>query len=292
MKKYIKISIVAIIVIIVLAIIASVVFKIPTIGKVHGAENEKITIKGLTYIQNTSAPYSYADKGKFLGYVTNENTTIRVYDVKGDNDDFIYALWEWEGSIYECEKISNTETNKNTSDLVLEEPPALTVMCGKESVEALRGTSSWQYLNDNGTSTAIESDSMHPLQAKEYMTPLKLIPTQYSSVEPLKAYLQWDVTPDKVSMRCWNEDCWGQYGQYEDTSEEITVSALEIDYADGSYGIAPNYIVKLKNGNYIYEVTAEWNNYDNFSGKAHYSFYTVNYYDIEFNDLQPIPPTE
>lgn len=187
---------------------------------------------------------------------------------------------------------SNNNNKTNTSDLVLEEAPALTVICGKESVEALRGTSSWQYLNDNGTSTAIESDSMHPLQAKEYMTPLKLIPTQYSSVEPLKAYLQWDVTPDKVSMRCWNEDCWGQYGQYEDTSEEITVSALEIDYADGSYGIAPNYIVKLKNGNYIYEVTAEWNNYDKFSGKAHYSFYTANYYDIEFNDLEPIPQSE
>jgi len=46
MKKYIKISIVVIVALIVLAVIASVVFKIPTIGKVHGTENEKITIDG------------------------------------------------------------------------------------------------------------------------------------------------------------------------------------------------------------------------------------------------------
>ena len=101
MKKYIKISIVVIVALIILAVIASVVFKIPTIGKVHGAENEKITIDGVTYIQNTSLDFSYADKGRFLGYVTNEKTTIRVYDVKGENDDYIYALWEWEGSFYE-----------------------------------------------------------------------------------------------------------------------------------------------------------------------------------------------
>ncbi len=283
MKKYIKISIVVIIVVIILAVIASFVFKIPTIGKVHGIENEKITIDGVTYIQNTSLDFSYADKGRFLGYATNEKTTIRVYDVKGENDDYIYALWEWEGSFYEKEKTYNNNKT-NTSDLVLEEAPALTVMCGKESVEALRGTSSWQYLNDNGTSTAIESDSMHPLQAKEYMTPLKLIPTQYSSVDPLKAYLQWDVAPDWVVVRCWSEESWGEI-----TEESEMIPALMMD---SDTDIGPIFSMELLKGNYIYEVTAEWNSYDNFSGKAHYSFYTANYYDIEFNDLEPIPQSE
>ncbi len=33
--------------------------------------------------------------------------------------------------------------------------------------------------------------------------------------------------------------------------------------------------IELKNGNYIYEVVAEWNSYDKFSGTAHYSFYTI-----------------
>ena len=180
--------------------------------------------------------------------------------------------------------------SSNTETATLKEAPALTVVCGKESVEALRGTSSWQYVNADGTSTAIESDSMHRLQAKEYMTPLKLIPTQYSSVEPLKAYLQWDVTPDKVSMRCWSEDCWEQVGEYEDTSEEITVYALEVDYAGGSYDA--DYSAKLKKDNCIYEVTAEWNSHDEFSGKAHYSFYTSSFYDIDVDDLKPVSLSE
>lgn len=179
---------------------------------------------------------------------------------------------------------SNYNNKTNTSDLVLEEPPALTVMCGKESVEALRGTSSWQYLNDNGTSTAIESDSMHPLQAKEYMTPLKLIPTQYSSVEPFKAYLKWDVAPDWVAVRYWSEESWGEFNA---ESEMIPVLMMDSDT-----DIGPIFPMDLQKGNYIYEVTAEWNNYDKFSGKAHYSFYTANYYDIEFNDLEPIPQSE
>lgn len=288
MKKYIKISIVVIIALIILAIIASVVFKIPTIGKVHGIENEKITIDGVTYIQNTSLNFSYADKGRFLGYATNEKTTIRVYDVKGENDDYIYALWEWEGSFYEKEKTSN---NTKTSDLVLENPPALTVICGKESIETLRGTTSWMYQNEDGTGTGIESDSMHPLQAKEFMTPLNIIPTPYSHIDPLMAYLQWDVTPDKVSVRCWSEDCWGQYGNYDDTSEDIEVQKLDIEIAHDSNETqrTADYTIRLKEGNHIYEVVAEWNSSDKCFGTAYYSFYTKTFYDIDLDSLTPIP---
>ena len=291
MKKYIKISIVVIVALIILSAIASVVFKIPTIGKVHGAENEKITIDGVTYIQNTSLDFSYADKGRFLGYVTNEKTTIRVYDVKGENDDYIYALWEWEGSFYEKEKTSNNSNKTITSDLVLEEPPALTVVCGNESIEALRGTTSWQYDNGNGTFTGINSDSMHPLQAKEFMTPLNIIPTPYSHIDPLETYLQWDVTPDNVSVRCWSEDCWGQYGDYNDTSEDIEVQKLDIEIAHGSdetQRIA-DYAIRLKEENHIYEVVAEWNSSDKYFGTAYYSFYTKTFYDIDLDDLKPIP---
>ena len=61
---------------------------------------------------------------------------------------------------------------------------------------------------------------------------------------------------------------------------------------DSDTDIGPIFPFDLQKGNYIYEVIAEWNSYDKFSGKAHYSFYTANYYDIEFNDLQPIPQSE
>ena len=168
----------------------------------------------------------------------------------------------------------------NISNLVLEEPPVLTVVCGKESVEALRGTSSWQYENDNGTSTAIESDSMHPLQVKEYMTPLKLIPTQYSSVEPFKAYLQWDIPPDWVVVRYWSEESWGELNA---ESEMIPVLMMDSDV-----NIGPIFPIDLKEGNYIYEVIADWNSYEKFSGKSHYSFYTATFYDIKMEEAQPV----
>ncbi len=155
------------------------------------------------------------------------------------------------------------------NDAVLKEPPALTVVCGDKTVEALRGTTSWIYQNEDGTSTGINVDSMHPLQAKEYMTPLDLIPTPISAIDPLKAYLQWNTIPDKVSVHCWNEEYWGQStAEY----EEIPVSIL---MTDSNIETAPIISVELKDGNYIYEVVAEWNSTEKYNGTAYYSFYTA-----------------
>ena len=187
---------------------------------------------------------------------------------------------------------NRTSTDKSISnDTVLQNPPALTVICGNESIEALRGTTSWQYDNGNGTFSGINSDSMHSLQAKEFMTPLNIIPTPYSHIDPLMAYLQWDVTPDKVSVRCWSEDCWGQYGDYDDTSEEIEVQKLDIEIAHGSNETqrTADYTIRLKDENYIYEVVAEWNSSDKYFGTAYYSFYTKTFYDIDLDSLTPIP---
>ncbi len=173
----------------------------------------------------------------------------------------------------------------NISDLMLEEPPALTVVCCKESVEALRGTSSWQYENADGTSKAIESDSMHPLQAKKYMTPLKITYTQYSSVDPLKAYLQWDVAPDWVVVRYWSEESWGEI-----VAESEMVPVLMMD-SDTDIGAISS--MELQDGNYIYEVIADWNSYDKFSGKAHYSFYTEKIdLKIDMESMKPIAQSE
>ena len=146
----------------------------------------------------------------------------------------------------------------------LEEPPALTMVCGEESIEALRGTSSWTYQNEDGTWTGIEADSMHPLQAKEYMPNLTLLP-----VMPSFAGMQWDTVPDKVSFRCWSEAYWGQYDA---ESETVPAKLLCIDSSDGC---DPYFSVELKDGSYVYEVIAEWNSAETYSGKACYSFYTV-----------------
>ena len=41
---------------------------------------------------------------------------------------------------------------------ILKEPPVLTIVCGDKNVEALKGTTSWTYQNEDGTSTGFEAD--------------------------------------------------------------------------------------------------------------------------------------
>lgn len=154
--------------------------------------------------------------------------------------------------------------------VTLKEPPALTVVYGENnSIEALRGTSSWMYENEDGTWTGIEADSMHPLDAKEYMPCLELLPVITSSRSPLSAGMQWDTIPDEVTVRCWSDAYWGQYDA---KSEALTVRTLMVD---SNMETAPIISVELKDGNYVYEVIAEWNSAETYHGKACYSFYAV-----------------
>ena len=232
--------------------------------------------------------FTSADIGWNWSYLNTEFEAVLVdeSELPGYLDGFITTYPNASNPVIE------SPNNKNLSlETILKTPPALTVICGNESIETLRGTTSWQYDNGNGTFTGINSDSMHPLQAKEFMTPLNIIPTPYSHIDPLMAYLQWDVTPDKVSVRCWSEDCWGQYGDYDDTTEEIEVQKIDIEIAHGSNETqrTADYTIRLKDENYIYEVVAEWNSSDKYFGTAYYSFYTKTFYDIDLDSLTPIP---
>ena len=76
-----------------------------TIGKISGAENEYITIDDVKYVIDTDNNFSQADKGTYLGKVSNSKITMRVYSVRGDTDgEYIYALWDWEGAFYKREQ--------------------------------------------------------------------------------------------------------------------------------------------------------------------------------------------
>lgn len=169
------------------------------------------------------------------------------------------------------QQIQFPESSATAQETVtLKEPPALTVVYGENnSVEALRGTASWTYENEDGTWTGIAADSMHPLEAKEYMPCLELLPVMTSSRSHLKVRMQWDTIPDKVTVRCWNESYWGQYDA---ESEEVPAKLLCIDSSDGCDAY---FSVELKDGSYVYEVIAEWNSAETYHGKACYSFYTV-----------------
>ena len=164
----------------------------------------------------------------------------------------------------------NEENMVMEQDGVLTEPPELTVVCNEKQITALRGTYSWEYQNKDGTSTAIEADSMHPLESKEYMPDLPLAYSAYSSVSSFRAHLQFPVTPDEVEIVYWNEDCWGNPSA---DKTVLPVKTIEIDFADGSWGV--DYSAELIAGNCIYEIIARWNSSEEYNGTAHYSFYTT-----------------
>jgi len=76
-----------------------------TIGKISGPENDCITINDVKYNRETNHDFSNADKGKYLGKVSNSKITMRVYSVKEDAEgEYIYALWDGEGAFYKREQ--------------------------------------------------------------------------------------------------------------------------------------------------------------------------------------------
>lgn len=72
------------------------------IGAIKGAEWDKIVIDEIEYVKVTDSSVSHADKGKYLGKVSDGSKTIfKCYSVKNDDEGkYIYCLWDWEGSVY------------------------------------------------------------------------------------------------------------------------------------------------------------------------------------------------
>ena len=152
----------------------------------------------------------------------------------------------------------------NPADPILDSPPALTVICGESQIQALKGTCSWTWLNADGTSISVESDSLHPLQAREYMTPLYL-PAPPSGADSLTAELRFGSAPDQVGVRRWSGDDWDRTGAQ---SEDVEVSF-------SGEGAKSSFQIPLGDGQYIYEVTAAWDHEAQYGGTASYSFYTL-----------------
>ena len=97
--KIMKRSITTFIIIVLLLSLTSCVGK--NIGTISGAEYECITIDEVKYFRDFEHDFSNADKGKYLGKISNSKITMRVYSVKGDNEgEYIYTLWDFEGAFY------------------------------------------------------------------------------------------------------------------------------------------------------------------------------------------------
>ena len=71
------------------------------IGEITGAEWDVLTIGETEYRQINGLDFTIADKGKYLGKAKFNESTVRLYSVKGDTEDkYIYAFWDWEGFFY------------------------------------------------------------------------------------------------------------------------------------------------------------------------------------------------
>ncbi len=151
-----------------------------------------------------------------------------------------------------------TEEQKNAVNRMIEacqptelfSPPECTVCLGDNSIQAWQGTASWNYDNGDGTWTGINSDSMHPLDAKGELPVLPV-----SDVR--EARLQFAVYPDEISIRCWSDREWG--------NSSAPAEALAID----------DFTFTLKEEGCIYEITATWNSAEHYNGTAIYAFYAA-----------------
>ena len=166
--------------------------------------------------------------------------------------------------------------------------PVLTVIGPGGTVEAGKGTSSWIYKNEDGTESAVMADSQHPLSLVETMPVLEMLPDYFSHTDPNTVTLWFyssgnELPPDKIEVLCWSEKC------PTDDPERIAVTRDNGEIA-----------LKLKDGNYIYEVTAVWNSASQYSGTVRYHFRTealdlsqINYpKDTVFVDVTPADQVE
>ena len=153
---------------------------------------------------------------------------------------------------------------------VLTEAPAMSVISNEQSVVAMPGASTWVYAKENGEIVSVVGDPVHPESAKKIMPCIDLLPTYLSSVDPLGAYLYFyaketgpsaSVPPDELHILCVEEEAWGKA---EVQTEEIKLKEIE-----------GNLFFRLKEGNYVYEVRAQWKTGENISGTVVYTFRTA-----------------
>lgn len=166
----------------------------------------------------------------------------------------------------------NKLEEEDSTEEALATVPTLTIHCGENSVEGLNGLREWWYKDRKGETVRFIADSLHPLQCKDYMTPLTILPSTKSS-QPTTARLEFSVVPDKIiAARRWSVDSFHGPGEpVDDGYYEVLVYTLE---PEGGTEDVRQFFMELPYGGYVYEVTALWESYEDFGGEVSYSFYT------------------
>ena len=148
--------------------------------------------------------------------------------------------------------------------LALDEPPSLMVANGQSEAKAGMFGYTWERKTADGKAFVKIADSISPIDVADDLPVISIRPMYVSTINPMNAYLMFEVVPDKVTARCFDTRLNGE--------NSVDIEILDAHIEDGTY--CPDIILKLKNENCIYEITAEWNSYDEFGGSATYCFRT------------------
>ncbi len=150
-----------------------------------------------------------------------------------------------------CEALNNYANkllNDPTAPVILEDPPALSVVSGDTSAGALLGSYQWQRKAGGDSFEGILSDSPHPLDCGALLSPL--------DTGEQTALLRFTEAPEEIlAVRCWSE---AELGRPDAASRPVVLRGDEIE---------------LQPGGWIYEVHAAWGTQSGYGGTAHYSFY-------------------
>ena len=151
----------------------------------------------------------------------------------------------------------NNSENAGKEELSIpEEPPKLFVSGGGLKTEALRGTYTWEYYTDKGEFKGVASDSPHPLDSRDHIPAVKLSQKE-NPEENGFITMGWEIPPDYITVTAWEVD-WENFQNAE--SDEVFLEGATF---------------YMKNGEYVYEIKAEWLSAETFRGTAYYSFYGV-----------------
>lgn len=148
------------------------------------------------------------------------------------------------GSLFK--KYSNNEELLVDSNLRLTSPPTLRVSVGGKEYEAWKGSYSWMSINSDGTWNGKNADASHPTSKKDA---LELIETT-----DMVAVLSFAVFPDSLTVGCWEANFLG---------DSLT---------EGEGVTCIGNLIPLKKGDYVYCVTATWEN-EEYEGSVTYGFY-------------------
>ena len=130
------------------------------------------------------------------------------------------------------------------------EPPRLVIYQAHEMIEAGIGNTEWDCEQDDGTRRHVVACGSTMYENRDRLKVIDLGEDEVRSV-----WLQFGVDPDKITVTCWNLD-----------EENPQTEIIEAEYV---------WDIDLKDGNYVYEIKAEWTRFPRFNGTVEYGFKTV-----------------